>query len=140
MVTFNHKEEDKMADNNFQKYNRTGYVEELEPETKYTSRKVQVDGITLYDSEADFRKNFLKKHLKNTVDVVRFSYMMGKLAVVPIIGPLIRKSLEWHYRYIHAVCARVPALRRQAGWSITPSGHYPSPSRASSGRSCRYCG
>ena len=42
-------------------------MEQLKPETKYTSRKVQVDGITLYDSEASFRRNFLKKHLKNTV-------------------------------------------------------------------------
>ena len=74
----------------------------------YTSRKVEVDGITLYDSEARFRKNFLKKHLKNTVDVVRFSYMMGKLAVKPVIGPLIRKSLELHYRYIHTNSVVVP--------------------------------
>ena len=75
---------------------------------KYTSMKVEVDGITLYDSDARFRKNFLKKHLKNTVDVVRFSYMMGQLAVKPIIGPLIRKSLELHYRYIHTNSVVVP--------------------------------
>ena len=31
---------------------------------RYTSRKVEVDGITLYDSDARFRANFLKKHLK----------------------------------------------------------------------------
>ena len=74
----------------------------------YTSRKIEVDGITLYDSDARFRKNFLKKHLKNTVDVVRFSYMMGKLAVKPVIGPLIRKSLELHYRYIHTNSVVVP--------------------------------
>ena len=75
---------------------------------RYTSRKIEVDGITLYDSDARFRKNFLKKHLKNTVDVVRFSYMMGKLAVKPVIGPLIRKSLELHYRYIHTNSVVVP--------------------------------
>lgn len=75
---------------------------------RYTSRKVEVDGITLYDSNAKFRSNFLKKHLKNTVDVVRFSYMMGKLAVKSIIGPLIRKALEWHYRYIHTNSVVVP--------------------------------
>lgn len=97
-----------MEEKNYEKYNRTGYVEQLKPETKYTSRKVQVDGITLYDSEASFRRNFLKKHLKNTVDVVRFSYMMGKLAVKPVIGPMIRKSLEWHYRYIHTNSVVVP--------------------------------
>ena len=38
---------------------------------RYTSRKVEVDGITLYDSDARFRANFLKKHLKNTVDVLQ---------------------------------------------------------------------
>ena len=75
---------------------------------RYTSRKIEVDGITLYDSDARFRKNFLKKHLKNTVDVVRFSYMMGKLAVKPVIGPLIRKGLELHYRYIHTNSVVVP--------------------------------
>lgn len=78
-----------MEEKNYEKYNHPGYVEQLKPETKYTSRKVQIDGITLYDSEASFRRNFLKKHLKNTVDVVRFSYMMGKLAVKPVIGPMI---------------------------------------------------
>lgn len=97
-----------MEEKNYEKYNHPGYVEQLKPETKYTSRKVQVDGITLYDSEASFRRNFLKKHLKNTVDVVRFSYMMGKLAVKPVIGPMIRKSLEWHYRYIHTNSVVVP--------------------------------
>lgn len=56
-----------MEEKNYEKYNHPGYVEQLKPETKYTSRKVQVDGITLYDSEASFRRNFLKKHLKNTV-------------------------------------------------------------------------
>ena len=81
---------------------------EVQSTNRYTSRKVEVDGITLYDSEARFRKNFLKKHLKNTVDVVRFSYMMGQLAVKPIIGPLIRKSLELHYRYIHTNSVVVP--------------------------------
>ena len=75
---------------------------------RYTSRKVEVDGITLYDSDARFRANFLKKHLKNTVDVVRFSYMMGQLAVKPVIGPMIRKSLELHYRYIHTNSVVVP--------------------------------
>lgn len=75
---------------------------------RYTSRKIEVDGITLYDSDAKFRKNFLKKHMRNSVDVVRFSYMMGKLAVKPVIGPLIRKSLEWHYRYIHTNSVVVP--------------------------------
>ena len=79
-----------------------------EQNNKYTSMKVEVDGITLYDSDARFRKNFLKKHLKNTVDVVRFSYMMGQLAVKPVIGPLIRKSLELHYRYIHTNSVVVP--------------------------------
>ena len=69
---------------------------EVKSNNRYTSRKVEVDGITLYDSDARFRANFLKKHLKNTVDVVRFSYMMGQLAVKPIIGPMIRKSLELH--------------------------------------------
>ena len=75
---------------------------------KYTSRKKVVDGITLYDCDARFRKNFLKKHMRNSVDVVRFSYMMGKLAVKPVIGPMIRKSLEWHYRYIHTNSIVVP--------------------------------
>ena len=97
-----------MEEKSYEKYNHPGYVEPLKPETKYTSRKVQVDGITLYDSEAAFRRNFLRKHLKNTVDVVRFSYMMGKLAVKPVIGPMIRKSLEWHYRYIHTNSVVVP--------------------------------
>lgn len=97
-----------MAENPYENFNRTGYVQPLTPETKYASRKVQVDGITLYDSDAAFRRNFLKKHLHNTVDVVRFSYMMGKLAVKPVIGPLIRKSLEWHYRYIHTNSVVVP--------------------------------
>lgn len=78
------------------------------PKNKYTSRKVEVDGITLYDSDAKFRKDFLKKHLKNTVDVVRFSYMMGKLAVKPVIGPIMRKTLAWHYRYIHTNSVVVP--------------------------------
>ena len=75
---------------------------------RYTSRKIEVDGITLYDSDARFRRNFLKKHLKNSVDVVRFSYMMGKLAVKPVIGPMIRKGLELHYRYIHTNSVVVP--------------------------------
>ena len=79
-----------------------------EQKNKYTSMKVEVDGITLYDSDARFRRNFLKKHLHNTVDVVRFSYMMGQLAVKPIIGPIIRKSLELHYRYIHTNSVVVP--------------------------------
>ena len=100
-----------MEEKNYEKYNHPGYVEQLKPETKYTSRKVQVDGITLYDSETAFRKNFLKNHLKNTVDVVRFSYMMGKLAVKPVIGPMIRKSLEWHYRYIHTNSVVVPSCK-----------------------------
>ncbi len=77
-------------------------------ENKYTKSKIEVDGITLYDSDAHFRKGFLKKHLHNTVDVVRFSYMMGQLAVKPVIGPMIRKSLEWHYRYIHTNSVVVP--------------------------------
>lgn len=34
--------------------------------------------------------------------------MMGKLAVKPVIGPMIRKSLEWHYRYIHTNSVVVP--------------------------------
>ena len=38
-----------------------------EQKNKYTSMKVEVDGITLYDSDARFRRNFLKKHLHNTV-------------------------------------------------------------------------
>ena len=38
-----------MEEKNYEKYNHPGYVEQLKPETKYTSRKVQVDGITLYD-------------------------------------------------------------------------------------------
>lgn len=78
------------------------------PANKYTSRKIEVDGITLYDSDAKFRSDFLKKHLKNSVDTVRFSYMMGKLAVKPVIGPMIRKSLELHYRYIHTNSVVVP--------------------------------
>ena len=80
----------------------------MSTENRYTSRKVEIEGITIYDSDARFRRNFLKKHLKNTVDVVRFSYMMGKLAVKPVIGPLIRKALEWHYRYIHTNSVVVP--------------------------------
>ena len=112
--------------NNTEKYNQTGYVEVMKPESKYTSRKVQVDGITLYDSDAKFRKNFLKDHLKNSVDVVRFAYMMGKLAVVPVIGPLIRKSLEWHYRYIHTNSVVVPVevakdiIRNTTDIAVTP--------------------
>lgn len=80
----------------------------MSTENRYTSRKVEIEGITIYDSDARFRRNFLKKHLKNTVDVVRFSYMMGQLAVKPVIGPLIRKALEWHYRYIHTNSVVVP--------------------------------
>lgn len=93
---------------------------------RYTSRKVEVDGITLYDSDARFRKNFLKKHMKNTVDVVRFSYMMGQLAVKPIIGPLVRKALEWHYRYIHTNSVVVPIevakdiIRNTTDIAVTP--------------------
>ena len=95
-------------------------------QNRYTSRKVEVDGITLYDSEARFRRNFLKKHMHNTVDVVRFSYMMGKLAVKPVIGPLIRKSLEWHYRYIHTNSVVVPIevakdiIRNTTDIAVTP--------------------
>ena len=77
-------------------------------ENRYTSRRTEIAGITIYDSDARFRKDFLKKHLHNTVDVVRFSYMMGQLAVKPVIGPMIRKSLEWHYRYIHTNSVVVP--------------------------------
>ena len=36
---------------------------EVKSTNRYTSRKVEVDGITLYDSDAKFRANFLKKHL-----------------------------------------------------------------------------
>ena len=34
--------------------------------------------------------------------------MMGKLAVKPVIGSMIRKSLERHYRYIHTNSVVVP--------------------------------
>ena len=93
---------------------------------RYTTNKVELDGITLYDSSARFRKNFLKKHLRNSVDVVRFSYMMGKLAVKPVIGPLIRKGLELHYRYIHTKSVVVPIevakdiIRNTTDIAVTP--------------------
>ena len=61
-------EDTSMAENPYENFNRTGYVQPLTPETKYTSRKVQVDGITLYDSDAAFRRNFLKKHRHRAAD------------------------------------------------------------------------
>lgn len=36
----------------------------MSTENRYTSRKVEIEGITIYDSDARFRRNFLKKHLK----------------------------------------------------------------------------
>lgn len=97
-----------------------------ESSNPYTSKKKVVDGITLYDCEAKFRKNFLKKHMRNSVDIVRFSYMMGQLAVKPVIGPLVRKSLEWHYRYIHTNSIIVPIdvakdiLRESTDIAVSP--------------------
>lgn len=46
--------------------------------------------------------------MKNTVDMVRFSYSMGKLAVKPVIGPIVRNALAWHYHYIHTNSQIVP--------------------------------
>ena len=48
--------------------------------SKYTSNKFEIAGITIYDSNSKFRRDFLKHHLKNSVDVVRFSFTMSKLA------------------------------------------------------------
>ena len=75
---------------------------------KYTTNQFVVAGITIYDSNSKFRRDFLKHHLKNTVDVVRFSFAMGKLAAKPVIGPVIAKALALHYRYIHTNSVIVP--------------------------------
>lgn len=77
-------------------------------ENKYTSCKYEVAGITIYDCNSKFRKDFMKRHLKNSVDVVRFSYTMGQLAVKPVIGRVFRRAMAWHYHYIHTNSVIVP--------------------------------
>lgn len=79
-----------------------------EKANRYTSDKYEIAGITIYDCNNKFRQDFMKKHLKNTVDVVRFSYMMGQLAVKPVIGKMVQKALAWHYHYIHTNSVIVP--------------------------------
>ena len=74
----------------------------------FTSSSYELDGITIYDCNKKFRQNFMKKHIKNTVDLVRFSYATGKIATKPIIGPIVRQALAWHYHYIHTNSQIVP--------------------------------
>lgn len=77
-------------------------------ECRYTTSKYEVAGITIYDCNKKFRRDFMKHHIKNTVDLVRFSYAMGQLAVKPVIGKLFQKALAWHYHYIHTNSTIVP--------------------------------
>ncbi len=73
-----------------------------EKKNRYTSSKYEVAGITIYDSNSKFRKDFIKHHLKNSVDVVRFSYTMGKLSAKPVIGKMFTKAMALHYQYLHS--------------------------------------
>lgn len=75
---------------------------------RYTTSKYEIAGITIYDCNKKFRRDFMKHHLKNTVDLVRFSYAMGRLAVKPVIGKVFQKALAWHYHYIHTNSTIVP--------------------------------
>ncbi len=79
-----------------------------EKKNKYTSKKLQISGITIYDSNSNFRRDFLKHHLNNSVDVVRFSYAMGKMASKPIIGKIFSKAMSLHYHYLHTNSVVLP--------------------------------
>lgn len=68
--------------------------------SKYTSERLELSGVTIYDSRSRIRTDIIKLWLKNSIDVVRFYNAMGKLAAKPVIGSPIRLALGISYRYM----------------------------------------
>lgn len=68
--------------------------------SRYTSEKLELAGVTVYDSKSRIRTDIIKPWLKNSIDVVRFYHAMGKLSTKPVIGQPIKKVLEISYRYM----------------------------------------
>lgn len=68
--------------------------------SRYTSEKLELAGVTIYDSQSKIRTDIIKHWLNNSIDVVRFYHAMGKLATKPVIGPPIKLALGISYRYM----------------------------------------
>lgn len=75
---------------------------------RYTSKKLDVAGITVYDSNSKFRRDFIKHHLKHSVDIVRFSYELGKKSNKPVVGPIFKLAATLHYKYMHTNSVVLP--------------------------------
>jgi Pyruvate/2-oxoacid:ferredoxin oxidoreductase delta subunit len=68
---------------------------------KKTVEIKRLESIAILDSTSKIRNNFLDKWFLNGIDAIRFYFLAGKIARVPILGLPLKKTLELYYRYLH---------------------------------------
>ena len=65
------------------------------------TKKKEFRGVTIYDTGASIRNDFLKNWFSNSVDGVRYYIWFAGKSTMPIIGKLVGKAIHLYSRYIH---------------------------------------
>ena len=66
-----------------------------------TTKKKELRGPTIYDTDSRIRNDFLKNWFPNSVDCIRYYMWFGGKSSMPVIGKLVGKAFHLYARYIH---------------------------------------